>query len=127
MLCSTAPLNDELSTNATRSSHDDQHIAQLVAQPVAGRVQPALDRADGAVELGAHLLNRAPLEVEGDEGPAVEIAQAVKTVADTLRILRLHDPFEGVDGLGRQTSQDGAVAQDFARTPDRPVDRQAHS
>src|SRR5579863_9841420 len=91
-----APLNDELSTNFKLSSHDDKHITQLVAQPVAGRVQPALDRADRAVELGAHLLNRAPLEIEGDERPAVQVAQAIETVADTLRILRRHYPFERV-------------------------------
>src|SRR5438445_11473899 len=100
---------------AGRSSPDKLQVRELVAQPVAGRVQPPLDRTDRAVELGAHLLQRASLEVERDKGPAVEIAQAAETFAHARGVLALDDPLEGA-GIGRaHPSQRGAVPQRLAR------------
>src|SRR5438445_2792550 len=96
---------------AGRSSPDKLQVRELVAQPVAGRVQPPLDRAHRAVELGAHLLQRASLEVESHEGPPVEIAQAIETFADTSCVLVLNDPLERIAVHSAHRSQSAAVAQ----------------
>src|SRR5437899_9036388 len=53
-------------------------VLQLLAQPVAGHVQTPLDRADRRLELAAHLLERAALDVEGQQRLAVGRLQAVQ-------------------------------------------------
>ncbi len=54
-------------------------VAQGVLEPSPGRVQPTLDRADGAREPVAHLLQRLTLEVEGFQRFAVHPPQRLQT------------------------------------------------
>ena len=63
-------------------------VGQLLAEPVSGRVQPPLDRADRAGELVAHLLERLPLDVERDQRPTVEIAEPIEATPNLPRPLR---------------------------------------
>src|SRR6266404_2286798 len=62
---------------------------QLPAQPVAGHVQPALDRADGRLELAAHLLERT----------AVNVKRHQRLLVDRLEALQARPHFLALFGL----------------------------
>ena len=49
---------------------------QLEPQPLAGGVQPALDGAQGNVELAGHLHQRQAADIEGDQALAIERLEA---------------------------------------------------
>ena len=61
-------------------------VFQLLAQPVAGHVQTPFDRAHGRLELAAHLLEAAALQVEGHERVAVHLLQAAQALVGVMEI-----------------------------------------
>src|SRR5579859_7118199 len=85
-------------TSVNQSGRDS--LGQLLAEPVAGRVQPALDRADRTLELVAHLLERLSLDVERDQRATIEVAELRQSAPDLLRALVAQQVIERRPRLG---------------------------
>src|SRR5437879_4190794 len=60
---------------------------QLLAQPLAGHVQPTLDGADRRRELARHLLQRAATQVERLQRRPVQRLETVQTLAQLRPLL----------------------------------------
>src|SRR5207237_10446022 len=65
-------------------------VVEVAAQTVTGDVQAALDRADGRLELAAHLLERAAANVERHQRGPVGLLEPLEPGPE-LRLLLVAD------------------------------------
>src|SRR5260370_15686790 len=101
-------------------------LLEGLAQPVAGHVQAALDRADRRLELARHLLQGATLDVEGDQRSAVKRLEPIQTVPDLRAIFAADHLVERTGFRVRGILQDLRLsAMDRRLAPD-AVDGHAH-
>src|SRR5260370_20216124 len=99
---------------------------QLPAQPLAGHVQPALDRADRRFELTAHLLERSAANVERLQRLPVQRLEPAETVPELAALLGTDHLIERI-GLDAGRVRRNLRVRAAHRTPARQaVDGHAH-
>lgn len=120
---------DSINVGGSKSNHSagsgGLQISQLFPEPMPGGMQPPLDRPDRAREVIAHLLQRLPVEVEGDQGIPIEIPQPTNPFPQLSSLLAGDQTFPRFSGIVLAEGVEHLwFLGDFRRPPDGVVDRQ---